>query len=235
MGDPSAVINQMLRYPENRLFAEHLVDYLVEDDTWGTRKGNLYMVVNDFSMHARQGEAWSPQALAGRLRETGLSLIQWRLPEFVAWIIGIAVSLVIGREAWRRLAQRADIYHPRFAMPAPLVSQQGEAGRAAVLGAPNTPRSLVLLELMSAITAYLAERLGNGENVAMVRVFDAAFEQQLLNQTQRRELSKLVTLVERVQSAFARGGQSQVRLQELRRAHALMLDIVRTIEHRQLP
>ena len=233
VGDPSAVINQMLRYPENRLFAEHLIDYLVEDDTWGTRNGDVYLVVNEFSVHGNSGDALSARMLSSRLQDAGRALVHLRIPEFGVWIFGIAVSLILGREAWQRMARRTEPYRPRFAMPAPLASQPGEAGRAAVLAAPTTPRSLVLLELMAAISAYLASRMNNEEQLPMSAVFDAALERQLLNQTQRAELTVLLALVNRVQVALVNGGQSRVRLKELRHAHALMLDITKTIEHRQ--
>ena len=49
MGDPSAFINLMLRYPGNRKFAEGLLTYLVEPDSWGERGGKLYFVTNHFS------------------------------------------------------------------------------------------------------------------------------------------------------------------------------------------
>jgi hypothetical protein len=41
MGDPSALINLMMRYPGTRSFATGLISYLVEDDLWGARGGNL--------------------------------------------------------------------------------------------------------------------------------------------------------------------------------------------------
>ena len=233
MGDPSAVINLMLRYPENRLYAERLIEYLVMDDTWGVRGGKLYLVANGFSQLNTRADVLAPQFLVSRLRDGGRALLQMRVSEFTAWILGLIVALAIGREAWQRLGKRADVYRPRFAMPVPLVSQPGEAGRAAVLAAPSTPRGLILLELMSGVTAHLAARLDINENAGMLRVFDAALERQLLNQTQRKELQMLVALVNRVQTALTRGGQARVRQKELSRAHRLMLDITQSIEHRQ--
>src|SRR6186713_1903534 len=55
MGDPSALINLMLRYPGNRAFAKSLVRYLVEKDEWGERGGKLYLVVNDFRQRGHFG------------------------------------------------------------------------------------------------------------------------------------------------------------------------------------
>ena len=56
MGDPSAFINLMLRYPGNRKFAEGLLTYLVEPDSWGERGGKLYFVANRFQQKGQFGE-----------------------------------------------------------------------------------------------------------------------------------------------------------------------------------
>ena len=233
MGDPSAVINLMLRYPENRQFAERLIEYLVEDDTWGARRGKLYLVANKFSQVSADTDLLAPQLLASRLRDGSRALLQWRMSEFATWVLGMVVALLVGREAWQRLARKADVYRPRFAMPVPLVSQPGQAGRAAVLAAPSTPRGLIFLELMSGITAHLAAHLDINEVSGMLNVFDAALERQLLNQTQHNELRTLVALVSRVQTALSRGAQTRIRTKELLRAHRLMLDITQSIDHRQ--
>jgi hypothetical protein len=49
MSDPSATINQMLRYPGNRAFVAGLARYLVDDDGTTHRQGRLFLVVNKFS------------------------------------------------------------------------------------------------------------------------------------------------------------------------------------------
>ena len=235
MGDPSVVINLMLRYPENRQFAERLLDYLVEDDTWGVRRGKLYLVTNEFSQQNAYRDPLSTQNLANRLREAGSNLTQWKIPEFTAWILGLLATLMIGRQAWLRMAQRAGAYRPKFAMPIPLVSQPGEPGRAAVLAAPSTPRGLVFLELMAGISAYLTAHLDAGEQAGMTAVFDAALEQRLVSPAQRDELRALSILVSRVQTSLVSGGRTRVSQKELHKAHLLMLDIAKAIDHRQRP
>jgi hypothetical protein len=233
MGDPSVVINLMLRYPENRQFAERLLDYLVEDDTWGARKGKLYLVANEFSQQHLGGNPLSPRILANQLRDAGNNWVKWRIPEFAAWILGLMAALAIGREAWQRIGQKASVYRPRFAQPVPLVSQPGEQGRAAVLAAPSTPHGLVLLELMAGIAAYLTAHLDLDEQLGMAAIFDAAFENQLVNPAQREKLRALTAVVNRVQTSLISGGRTRVSQNELSQAHLLMLDIRRTIDHRQ--
>ena len=65
MGDPSVVINEMLRYPGNRAFANGLAKYLVENDAGVSRGGKLYVVANDFSQKGPLR-----RAAAGRARRT---------------------------------------------------------------------------------------------------------------------------------------------------------------------
>jgi len=113
------------------------------------------------------------------------------------------------------------------------VAQPGEAGRAAVLAAPSTPRMLTFLELMSGATAYLTAHLGLVEGTGMANVFDCALENRLLSHTQRDELQKLVTRVANIRATLSSGGQTRVRAKELRRAHRLILDITKGIDHRQ--
>ena len=48
MGDPSATINEMLRYPGNRAFVAGLAHYLVDDDGASKRQGRLFIVANRF-------------------------------------------------------------------------------------------------------------------------------------------------------------------------------------------
>jgi hypothetical protein len=233
MGDPSAVINLMLRYPENRQFAEHLVDYLLEDDTWGVRGGKLYLVANEFAQFTANNEVPSPQHLARRFWDICRTFARWQIPQITAWVLGILVTAAVGRMAWLKLGAKVKSYRPRFVLPTPLVAQPGEAGRAAVLAAPSTPRMLAFLELMSGATAYLTAYLGLVEGTGMANVFDNALENRLLNQTQRDELQRLITRVANIRAALSSGGQTRVRAKELRRAHRLILDITKGIDHRQ--
>ncbi|MCB9605290.1 MAG: DUF4350 domain-containing protein [Polyangiaceae bacterium] len=163
MGDPSAFINLMLRYPGNRACAEGLIDYLVEDDSWGKRQGRLFIVVNRFKQTGHFGgrsglaqeleEYWEGfKELLGDTHDDGL-------PDWLALTLGglIALSGVVwmgsvATRSYKRLA-------PRYARETPLVAQGGLAGRAAVLSAPTTHRALAMLELKAALTERLADRL----------------------------------------------------------------------------
>ena len=164
MGDPSVVINEMLRYPGNRAFANGLVKYLVENDAGVSRGGKLYVVANDFSQKGNFGGS------RGALGE--FSSLSEALANFVAEIaknglpgslaLGLAVLACTGVLVWAisfssRLYRRS---MPRYAVPQPLVAQGGLAGRAAVLAAPSTDPVLLMLELRAALSDALCHRLG---------------------------------------------------------------------------
>lgn len=55
MGDPSALMNMMLRYPGNRAFASGLTRYLVDEDGAQPHRGRLYIVANRFDEESSFG------------------------------------------------------------------------------------------------------------------------------------------------------------------------------------
>jgi hypothetical protein len=233
MGDPSVFINLMMRYPDNRLFAERLVSYLVEDDNWGRRGGYLYVVANEFSQHDSSENDLISKRSAKQLLAQGRRLLQQGLPEPLAWILGLIAAGYVGHRTWWLAVRARRAVLPRFASPTPLLGQPGEAGRAAVLGAATTPRDLTLLELNSAIQSILTARLGLDRTVGVESMFDAALANNLLDEVQRPELKWFLALVKNAQGALTSGRRTRVAPADLERAHRLMLDIVSRIDHRQ--
>ncbi len=88
---------------------------------------------------------------------------------------------------------------------------------------------------MGAISAYLTAHLDLGEQVAMTALFDAALENQLVTAAQREKLQALSARVNHVQTSLISGGRTRISQKELSQAHLLMLDIAKTIDHRQRP
>jgi hypothetical protein len=164
MGDPSVVINEMLRYPGNRAFAVGLLKYLVENDAGASRGGKLYIVANEFGQKGHfggsRGALGELSNVSDTLAEFASELEKNGLPGTLALILAVLASA--GAVAWAvsfssRLYKRSV---PRYALAPLLVAQGGLAGRAAVLSAPTTDPALVLLELRSALTEALTHRLG---------------------------------------------------------------------------
>ncbi len=165
MGDPSVVINLMLRYPGNRSFARGLVEYLVEDDGTGVPRGGvLYLLANRFD---QAGSNASTDLLAGGLSQlaatTNETLATWHregVPAPVA--LSLAALAALAALGWVGLAalRRHRPAPPRHATAAPLLAQGGLPGRAAILGASSTDRALIMHELDALLREELARRAG---------------------------------------------------------------------------
>ncbi|MDX2051076.1 MAG: DUF4350 domain-containing protein [Polyangiaceae bacterium] len=215
MGDPSAFINLMLRYPGNRQFAKGLVQYLVGPDSWGERGGNLYLLANKFEQTGSFGQ--SPTLLE-RVRESMSSLLgeltrtrEQGLPDVVAYILSAACAL--GALAWALLRATKPYRRltPRYALPAPLVGQGGAAGRAAVLGARSTHRALTLVELKGAVTEGFVERLHLDHHAAPNQILHEAEKQGVLDRAALAELKDLIGELEAAENGLASKKPHQVR------------------------
>ena len=163
IGDPSVVINSMLRYPGNKALARALLRYATDDDTWGKRGGRIFIAANDFEQTGTFGDdsalsetlhEWlrSAQDLLEGVRRDGLSATATYI---LAVVLGLAVVLWVGSRAGR--THRAA--PPRFVRPIAIVAQGGVAGHAAVIGAPSTSRVLAMLEMKSALEEDLCGML----------------------------------------------------------------------------
>jgi hypothetical protein len=180
VGDPSIVMNSMLRYGGNKTFARGLVRYAVDSDAWGKRGGRLFIASGTFEQKGTYGGDQS--AVTEWLRDLRDLLDQIRkegLPNVLAY--GAAIALGLALVVW--VGSRAGRLHkpiiPRFVRRVPAVAQGGVAGHAAVIGAPQTTRVLAVLELKSAIEEQLTTLLG------LSRV---PGHQELLNQIAERGL-----------------------------------------------
>src|SRR5450432_20482 len=154
MGDPSVVINEMLRYPGNRAFASGLLKYLVENDAGQNRGGKLYIAANDFSQKGHFGGSRGALGELSTLSETLASFAADVAKNGLPGTLSLAFAILAcgGVLVWavRFSSRRYRRSVPRYAVPPPLVAQGGLAGRAAVLAAPSTDPVLLMLELRAA-------------------------------------------------------------------------------------
>lgn len=236
MGDPSAVINLMLRYPGNRAFAKHLATYLVDRDDWGERGGKLYIVANDFRQRGHFGGEEGPaqkirDAFSG-LRDVLRGAHESGLPRGAALAlaaVALAFALVWALEHALRIYRR---YMPRYALSAPLVGQGGVAGRAAVLGAPTTERALVLSELRSALAEALAERLSVDPRSASSRLVEAVEALGVLTPAGVNDLRQLLSELDKGLTALAENRRLSVPERRVVALHQKMMEILSQIEQR---
>ncbi|MDP9033551.1 MAG: DUF4350 domain-containing protein [Myxococcota bacterium] len=209
VGDGSIAINSMLRYPGNRAFALALVRYATEDDTWGTRGGRLYVLVNDFRMTGSFGSpsgtsrraVWVAEARRQATAAMG-ALATFRrqgAPPLVLYLLalGVALGLIVWTSAHAGKSHRPR--PPRFVLPTPIVAQGGVAGHAAVLGAPGTSRVLAMLEWKSALEEELATRAGLDRAPPHDQLIAKVREAGLLDEAGMRALSKLLTRLSHIE------------------------------------
>jgi len=237
MGDPSVVINLMLRYPGNRSFAKHLARYLVDRDDWGERGGKLYIVANVFRQRGHFGGDAGPMrqvrdALAG-LREALGAAHDEGLPRTAALAlaaVALAFALVWGLEHALRLYRR---YVPRYALGMPLVGQGGVAGRAAVLAAPGTDRALVLGEMRSAVAEALAERLAVDPRAHTHRLVELVAAHGVLGEAGIRSLRGLLSELDRAHAALAANQRLSMPERRVVALHQKMMEILAEIDQRK--
>lgn len=230
MGDPSAFINLMLRYPGNSSFARGVFRYLLEDDTWGRRGGNLYVLSGDFKQSGSYGGA---HGLRETLNEQQAALLEWLaevrsegLPE--PFSIALAAIAAIGVAIWAGLSggQPYSPVAPGYARTLPAAAQGGFAGRVAVLGSKSTDRSLILRELKRGLEALLRERLGVTAPMSPGELVRAAAERNLLQPRSLRALEELLAQLSAGEIAVMHARRLSLSDRKLQALHAGVLDIL---------
>jgi hypothetical protein len=230
MSDPSAFINLMLRYPGNRSFARGLISYLVEDDSWGPRGGNLYVLAGSFRQTGSYGRA---EGWRDALGERQAALFDWLdelrtngLPEGVA--IALAALAALGVAIWAGVAggQLYVALAPGYARGVVSAAQGGFAGRFAVLAAPSTDRSLILLELKRALEAALRQRSGLAPTANTAAIIAHVRERSLLGPASVRKLEQLLEELSAGEVAVMNARRLTVSDRHLQALHQRALDIL---------
>jgi hypothetical protein len=209
VGDPSIVMNSMLRYSGNKAFARGLVRYAVDADAWGRRGGRLFIASGTFEQKGSfLGEA---DTLAEWLRDLYDLMDQIRregLPAVLAWSAAAALGLAL--VVW--VGSRAGRLHkptvPRFTRGVPAAAQGGIAGHAAVIGAPQTTRVLAILELKSALEEQLTMLLGLSKVPGHQELLDQIARRGLLDAEGLHTLRRLLLRMSNVETmvVFQRSG-----------------------------
>ncbi|MBX3234059.1 MAG: DUF4350 domain-containing protein [Labilithrix sp.] len=240
VGDPSIVMNSMLRYAGNKAFARGLIHYAVDSDAWGKRGGRLFIASGTFEQRGAYGG--SENAFSSFLRDLRDLLDQIRkegLPAILAWSASIALGLAL--VVW--VGSRAGRLHkplvPRFTRRVPAVAQGGVAGHAAVIGAPQTTRVLAILELKSALEEQMAQVLGLTKVPGHQELLTQIGERNLLDAEGMIALRKLLLRMANVETmvVFQRsGGMVQsVRDQEVVSIARSVKQLVEAVRTRATP
>ena len=229
VGDPSMVINAMLRYPGNRAFARALIRYGTEDDTWGRRHGRLVLVSNGFRQTGSSATAaplheWQ-QAFRDALEAVRREGFSSGVAHVFAACVGLGVIVWVGGRAVKTHYPSP----PRFVCPTPVVAQGGVAGHAAVIGAPGTAPVLAMLELKSALVEELCELLSLDGVLGAEELLDHVARTGLLDLDGQRGLRDLLLRFARAETLMLAHRQvalSRVGDRDVRKAAELTFALV---------
>ncbi|HEX3776847.1 MAG TPA: DUF4350 domain-containing protein [Polyangiaceae bacterium] len=236
MGDPSVLINEMLRYPGNRAFASGLVKYLVENDAGISRGGKLYVVANDFEQRGHfggsRGALGELSSLSDTLTNFVSDLTKNGLPGALA--LGLAVLACAGVLLWAT-TYSVKLYRrsmPRYALAPPLAAQGGLAGRAAVLAAPTTDPVLLVLELRSALSDALCHRLGLVRLSSPEQILNELSRNRVLGSERIAEVNGLFQEFSRAQASLLSRKRLKMAGDRLAQLSRKVLEILAEIEQR---
>lgn len=233
MGDPSAFINLMLRYPGNRKFAEGLVSYLVEPDSWGERGGKLYFVANRFQQKGQFGDRGDLLSGLGQtLIDSVTEVHEHGLPEPLPLALAALACLAIMAWALLHAARPRPRSTPRYSAPEPLVAQGGLSGRVAVLSAPTTDAALGLSELRSAALDLLGERLSLGRSPSAKLVLSEIARRSLLSEQLLQELSSTLAELRMIEERIVKKQRRSIPESQLESLRKKLMAAVLEIEER---
>lgn len=239
MGDPSALINQMLRYPGNRAFATGLIHYLAADfggegREKGSGRGRLLVLANDFTetgvSDGPLGDLASDldaraEAALGELRK----LFQGGLSGLVGVIAAALVALGVGlwtTSVASRIYQRKV---PSFVRPISALSQGGTAGRTAMLSAPTTPPALIVLELKSALEEGIAHDLGFASNLPPTQLLAEVAKSRVLDERRQATLKAALLEMAEVETMVTAGQPQVVGKSDATRLGAIVFDLLQLV------
>lgn len=227
MSDPSAVINEMLRYPGNRTFAAALARYLVDDEAGHRQRGRLFIVSNRFREQGGfGGQTPLYKNVDAAVRSVASALADARRDGFPqGLLVALAALAAIGIAGWvsRASAKPYRAPLPRYARPTPLVAQGGLAGRLGLLSAPTSPRNLALLELRSALFEAIAARFGLANEPTADALLALVVRHGALDDASESALRQVLALMTRAQSTLLEGRPARISLAALADA-ALVVD-----------
>jgi hypothetical protein len=222
ISDSSVFINSMLKFSGNREFANSIIRYATENDTWGTRMGKLYLVSGDFA----EASTLDPDDIRAQGRNLARAALEAQrnanrdgAPAVVNYIAAILAAGLLLAGFAKRIGRGFRRHIPRYARAAPLFEQGGLAGHAALLSAPSTPPALALLEWTRVLREKIKLRLGVAEIATQEQWWPELERRQLLSTAQLEQLRALLLRAAEVETRLL-SGQLQKRVASTRDVEA---------------
>jgi len=238
MGDPSALINQMLRYPGNRAFATGLIHYLAPDSGGEARgtstRGRLLVLANDFTETgvSEGGLGDLTSEIEGRFETAARELrrlFQGGLSGLVGVVAAALVALGVGLWTTSVASRTYQRKVPSFARPVSTLAHGGAAGRAAVLAASTTPHALVVLELKSALEEGSAHELGFLSNLPPPQLLAEIAKKGVLDERRQRTLKSVLLELANIETLVAAGQAQFVRKSDATRLAGIVFDLLQAV------
>jgi hypothetical protein len=235
MGDPSAVINLMLRYPGNRRFASGVVEYLMERTPPGSA-GTLYLLSNDFSQSGVFGghgsvDGWV-ESQVNSVRQLTSDWHRHGIPSWLASALAGALALAVALWTMTSMTKPFGRAPPRYAGSLPLVAQGGPAGRAAVLAAPTTHRGLAALELKSAVQEGMAHASDMQPGAASDALLRELGLRGALKPVSYAMLRRLTSELKRVEGRILSARPTRVTQSRLKKWHRAAMQLLQEMNER---
>lgn len=234
LGDPSALINNMLEVRSNQQFARNLLSYLGGDE--GTRR--LVLVSGRFSQLNGSG---SFAGSAGEARRQ-LNLHLGRLNDWLAglaggerpprWLAALAVvgALLLLVTVVTRLEPRPRLYTGRWLKPAAEERSAGFVGTLEYLKHPKASHLYPLLILKRVLEERLLEGLGL-EPPARLDAVMAAYAQREPRATVQKELERMLVWLSNLSAEAASTSASpRVSAREVRRAFEKTRRLLKSVD-----
>ena len=226
MGDPSAFINMMLRYPGNRAFAAGVVHYLADGDATEPRKGRLFIVANNFGERGSFGGVTPLRKTLDRKFEAMVDAFNGlRQDGFPWWLHILAAGLVALVVLWwvlKRLSKLYRIRLPRFARGVPLVAQGGLAGHVAVLSTKVAPPALAMLEIRRALGDLLGDYLQMPRDSHADALLQKLETRATLSTGLQSDLRQVLATMRGAEMAVVAGGGARINRKDVRHAWSVV-------------
>jgi hypothetical protein len=233
MGDPSAFINLMVRYPGNRAFATGLVKYLADGDATEARRGRLFLVANEFEEQSSFGGVTPLRKSIDRKIDTMVDgFEELRDKGFPWWLHVVAAAMAALFIGWWVLRSLVRLYRsrlPRFARAVPLVAQGGVAGRVAVLSSDVSPPALALLEIRSALSEALAHHFDLSPQLAPQQLVQRVRDDFGLPPDLDREANDMLVTMRNAETSVVAGSAAKVSEAEVHRAARVLERLLETV------
>jgi uncharacterized protein DUF4350 len=233
MGDPSAFINIMLRYPGNRSFAGGLVHYLADGDATDSRHGRLFIVANEFGERGSFGGVTPLRKSLDRKFEAMVEAFEELRDEGFPWWMHLVVAALTGvLMLWWVARTLVRLYRsrlPRFARESPLMAQGGVAGRVAVLSSPLSPPALALLEVRDAFIEALAHHLELDDRPQPGHLIDELKRRGELHPDLEARLNGMLATMRAAETAMVSGAPARVSRDEVNQAAGVVNELLERV------